>query len=126
MALILQPHESRSVSFVCADDAGHPATVQGIPTWTADETMVTIAPAADGLSATITARAAGWVSLVVTVTLIPTGATILGNTQAQNYRHVLDLKVLDDVPGQPWKGVSFQAIFTAYDNQFTDRLEFAQ
>lgn len=59
--------QSGSASISIVDSKGRPASVDGVPVWaSSDETVLSVAAAADGMSATITTVGIGTARLSVT------------------------------------------------------------
>lgn len=56
MALVLTDSQEVTLTVTPVDKKGNPAVVDGVPTWgTSDDTVLTVAAAADGLTALVTA-----------------------------------------------------------------------
>jgi hypothetical protein len=56
MALVITDSQQFKVDIQPVDKAGNPGTLASVPVWSvSDPTIVTVAPAADGLSAVVTA-----------------------------------------------------------------------
>lgn len=60
MADVTTDQNFPSVTLAIMDSSGRPALVDGVPVWaSSDETVLTVAPAADGMSAAVDTVAAG-------------------------------------------------------------------
>lgn len=63
----MRDDQKMTLAVKAVDAKGFPALVDGVPTWaSSDETVVTVVPAADGMSGEVTAVAPGTARVVVT------------------------------------------------------------